>query len=70
VLGEPVHFDLAAAPHVLVGGTTGSGKSVCLHALLLSLLWRLTPRDLQLVLIDPKRVELARYADFPHLMGG
>lgn len=70
VLGDPVHFDLAAAPHLLVGGTTGSGKSVCLHAMLLSLLLRLTPRDLQLVLIDPKRVELARYADFPHLMGG
>lgn len=70
VLGQPVSFDLAAAPHLLVGGTTGSGKSVCLHALLLSLLWRLTPEDLQLVLIDPKRVELARYSDFPHLRGG
>ncbi len=70
VLGEPVHFDLAAAPHLLVGGTTGSGKSVCLHALLLSLLWRLGPQDLHLTLIDPKRVELAHYAGFPHLMGG
>jgi len=70
VLGEPVHFDLASAPHLLVGGTTGSGKSVCLHALLLSLLWRLGPKNLQLVLIDPKRVELAKYAGFPHLRGG
>ena len=67
VLGEPVQFDLAMAPHLLVGGTTGSGKSVCLHALLLSLLWRLGPQDLQLTLIDPKRVELVHYAGFPHL---
>ncbi|WP_300327324.1 FtsK/SpoIIIE domain-containing protein [Accumulibacter sp.] len=70
VLGEPVHFDLGAAPHLLVGGTTGSGKSVCLHALLLSLLWRLAPQDLQLTLIDPKRVELAQYAAFPQVAGG
>ena len=69
VLGEAVRIDLAEAPHLLVGGTTGSGKSVCLHALLLSLLWRLQPHDLQLVLIDPKRVELAQYAAFPHLQG-
>lgn len=70
VLGEPVHFDLAASPHLLVGGTTGSGKSVCLHALLLSLLWRLKPKDLQLTLIDPKRVELAHYGAFPQVTGG
>jgi len=56
--------------HLLVGGTTGSGKSVCLHALLLSLLWRLAPQDLQLTLIDPKRVELAQYAAFPQVAGG
>jgi len=70
VLGEPIHFDVAASPHLLVGGTTGSGKSVCLHALLLSLLWRLEPTDLQLTLIDPKRVELAQYAPFPQVTGG
>lgn len=70
VLGEPVHFDLAASPHLLIGGTTGSGKSVCLHALLLSLLWRLEPKDLQLTLIDPKRVELAHYGAFPQVTVG
>lgn len=70
VLGEPVSFDLGEAPHLLVGGTTGSGKSVCLHALLLSLLWRLGPQDLKLALIDPKRVELTQYEGFPQLIEG
>jgi len=66
VTGEPFGFDLATAPHLLIGGTTGSGKSITLHALLLSLLARATPMDLQLVLIDPKHVELAPYARLPH----
>ncbi len=67
-LGLPYHFDLAKAPHLLAGGTTGSGKSVCLHALLLSLLWRLSPDKLQLCLIDPKKVELSLYEGLPHLV--
>lgn len=69
VLGQPFSFDLAAAPHLLVAGTTGSGKSVCLHAFILSLMGRLDPKDLKLVLIDPKRVELASYGGAPHLHG-
>lgn len=70
VIGKPFGFDLAATPHLLVGGTTGSGKSVCLHAIILSLLSRLTPDRLNLCLIDPKRVEFAPYRDLPHLYGG
>lgn len=67
VTGENLSFDLAAAPHLLVGGTTGSGKSVCLHSLLLSLLLRHTPETLQLALIDPKQVEFPLYAKLPNL---
>ena len=70
VTGQPFGFDLAAAPHLLIGGTTGSGKSVTLHALLLSLLARATPAELQLVLIDPKHVELAPYARLPFVGNG
>lgn len=67
--GTPVGFDLASAPHLLVGGTTGSGKSVCLHALICSLLSRHDSSSLQLCLIDPKRTELSEYAGVPHLHG-
>lgn len=67
--GQPISFDLASAPHLLVGGTTGSGKSVCLHALICSLLARHESRSLQLCLIDPKRTELSEYAGLPHLYG-
>nr|VFJ55286.1 MAG: DNA segregation ATPase FtsK/SpoIIIE, S-DNA-T family [Candidatus Kentron sp. FW] len=70
VLGKPFCFDLARAPHLLVGGTTGSGKSVCLHALILSLLWRQSREDLQFCLIDPKRVEFEGYRTLPNLFGG
>ncbi|MEO5331153.1 MAG: FtsK/SpoIIIE domain-containing protein [Magnetococcus sp. YQC-5] len=62
VTGEPILFDLARQPHLLVGGTTGSGKSICLHALLISLLVGVARERLQLVLIDPKKVEFAPYA--------
>lgn len=61
VLGNPYSFDLAAAPHLLVGGTTGSGKSVCIHALILSMLLQLPPTALKLALIDPKQVEFSVY---------
>lgn len=70
VTGEDVVFDLAAAPHLLVGGTTGSGKSVCLHSFLLSLLLRHTPDTLQLALIDPKQVEFNPYSKLPNLYRG
>ena len=70
VLGSPYSFDLAAAPHLLIGGTTGSGKSVCLHTLILSLITRMSPQALQLALIDPKQVELAVYRGSPYLYRG
>ena len=67
VLGKPYSFDLAAAPHLLVGGTTGSGKSVCLHALMLSLIVAMPPASLKLALIDPKQVEFSVYAGSEYL---
>jgi S-DNA-T family DNA segregation ATPase FtsK/SpoIIIE len=66
--GMPLARDLVEAPHVLVAGTTGSGKSVCLHALLLSLLTTRSPTRLQALLIDPKRVEFTPYQASPHLL--
>lgn len=69
-MGNPYAFDLAATPHLLVGGTTGSGKSVCLHALILSLMARLPPSALKLALIDPKQVEYAVYRDSTYLYRG
>jgi len=66
--GTPYGVDLARMPHLIVAGTTGSGKSVCVNALLLSLLYRFTPRELRLILIDPKEVELGGYNDIPHLL--
>lgn len=70
IMGNPYSFDLAAAPHLLVGGTTGSGKSVCLHALILSLVGRMPASALQLALIDPKQVEMAVYRGSPYLYRG
>ncbi len=68
IAGEPIVADLAAMPHLLVAGTTGSGKSVGLNTILLSLLYRLSPRDCRLILIDPKVLELKSYDDIPHLL--
>jgi S-DNA-T family DNA segregation ATPase FtsK/SpoIIIE len=68
IAGEPVIADLAAMPHLLVAGTTGSGKSVGLNVILLSLLYRFTPAQLRLILIDPKVLELKTYDDIPHLL--
>lgn len=70
VMGKAIQIDLATAPHLLVGGATGMGKSVCLHALILSLLLRHDPSNLQLLLIDPKQVEFAAYQDSKYLYGG
>ncbi len=67
--GRPVVTDLQKMPHLLVAGTTGSGKSVCVNGLILSLLYRFTPDQLQLMMVDPKQVELSVYADIPHLVG-
>jgi S-DNA-T family DNA segregation ATPase FtsK/SpoIIIE len=68
IAGEPIVADLAAMPHLLVAGTTGSGKSVGLNCILLSLLYRLTPAECRLILIDPKVLELKSYDDIPHLL--
>jgi len=68
IFGEPVIADLAGMPHLLVAGTTGSGKSVGLNGMILSLLYRLTPDELRLIMIDPKMLELSIYDDIPHLL--
>ena len=68
ISGKPVIADLAKAPHMLVAGTTGSGKSVLVNSFLMSMLLKYTPDELKLVLIDPKQLELANYADIPHLL--
>ncbi|MGB7407592.1 MAG: DNA translocase FtsK 4TM domain-containing protein, partial [Pontixanthobacter sp.] len=68
IAGEPIVADLAAMPHLLVAGTTGSGKSVGLNCILLSLLYRFTPAECRLILIDPKVLELKTYDDIPHLL--
>lgn len=70
LLGIPYLFDLAAAPHLLVGGTTGSGKSVCIHSLILSLMMVHSSLRLKLALIDPKQVEFAAYSNCPYIFGG
>ncbi|MFP5396514.1 MAG: DNA translocase FtsK 4TM domain-containing protein [Alphaproteobacteria bacterium] len=68
IAGEPIVADLATMPHLLVAGTTGSGKSVGLNCILLSLLYRLTPAQCRLILVDPKVLELKSYDDIPHLL--
>ena len=66
--GKPVTLDLRKMPHGLIAGATGSGKSVCINSILVSLLFKSSPRDLKLLLIDPKMVELAPYNHIPHLV--
>ncbi len=68
IAGDPVVADLAPMPHLLVAGTTGSGKSVGLNCMILSLLYRLTPEQCKMILIDPKMLELSTYEDIPHLL--
>ncbi|NHM28045.1 DNA translocase FtsK [Desulfofundulus sp. TPOSR] len=67
VFGKPLSLPLESMPHVLVAGATGSGKSVCLHSILLGLVALLPPEELRFVFIDPKQVEMAAYEDLPHL---
>mgnify|MGYP004622492703 FL=1 len=68
VIGNPVIEDLAKLPHLLIAGTTGSGKSVGINAMILSLLYRHTPKDLRFIMIDPKIIEFGLYKDIPHLL--
>ncbi|WP_162027280.1 MULTISPECIES: DNA translocase FtsK [unclassified Lentimonas] len=68
IQGKPIITDLAKAPHLLIAGATGSGKSVCMSTLILSLLYNFKPDELELVLIDPKRVEFGLFRTVPHLI--
>jgi S-DNA-T family DNA segregation ATPase FtsK/SpoIIIE len=66
-VGNPKIVDLAKMPHLLIAGQTGSGKSVCLNGIILSILYHMTPAECELILVDPKRVEMASYKNIPHL---
>ena len=66
--GNPLIQDLAAMPHMLIAGTTGSGKSVCMNSIIMSFLFTKRPDELKLVLVDPKMVEMSMFKDIPHLM--
>jgi len=68
VSGNPLVADLAKMPHILIAGQTGSGKSVCINAILSTLLYRAAPSEVKLILVDPKRVELSGYNNIPHLL--
>ncbi|MFW6286839.1 MAG: DNA translocase FtsK, partial [Candidatus Sumerlaeota bacterium] len=68
ISGDPIICDLAAMPHLLIAGTTGSGKSVCVNSIISSMLFRMPPTRVKFIMIDPKRVELNVYSDIPHLL--
>ena len=65
--GNPIYFDVAKMPHLLIAGTTGSGKSVCINSIIISILYKAKPEDVKLILIDPKKVEFNVYKNIPHL---
>ena len=67
IAGEPIYAGIKEMPHMLIAGSTGSGKSVCVNAFIASLIFKYSPEELRLVLIDPKRVEMSIYRDLPHL---
>ncbi|MBU1450130.1 MAG: hypothetical protein KKH47_04065, partial [Proteobacteria bacterium] len=68
ILGHPVVTNLARMPHLLIAGATGSGKSVFMNCLVLSILYRSTPEQVRILMVDPKRIELSAYSDIPHLL--
>ena len=68
IAGEPLIFDIAKMPHLLIAGTTGSGKSVCINCIVMSLLYKAKPDEVKLIMIDPKKVEFSIYKNIPHLM--
>jgi S-DNA-T family DNA segregation ATPase FtsK/SpoIIIE len=68
ISGTPVVSDIGKMPHLLIAGTTGSGKSVCINSLLISLLYKASPQEVRLIMVDPKQVELGIYNDIPHLL--
>ena len=68
VSGSPVYTDVTEGPHILVAGATGTGKTIFLNTLILSLLYKCTPETLRIIMVDPKRVEFQHYNDIPHLL--
>lgn len=68
ISGDAVYCDIAKMPHLLIAGTTGSGKSVCMNSIIVSILYRAKPDEVKLLLIDPKKVEFSKYAGIPHLL--
>lgn len=67
ITGEPIFVDIAKMPHLLIAGTTGSGKSVCINSIIMSILYKARPDEVKLVMIDPKKVEMSMYNNLPHL---
>lgn len=68
ILGNPIVVNLATMPHLLIAGATGAGKSVCLNAIICSILFKASPQDVRLLMVDPKRLELTTYDNIPHLL--
>ena len=68
IAGKTVFCDIAKMPHLLIAGTTGSGKSVCMNSIIVSILYRATPDEVKFLMIDPKKVEFSKYENIPHLL--